>query len=381
MVYTDKNLAVLVGNGLSIAFNEKLDLKAITQEVLKRFEEANGDDVVKAIQEIAERALPEGASGADDFEHLVGAFGAESRTLGLLETLANLTAPADTKLLESISQVSNFAEQVQDTGISHVLQVIAERSHGRAHDSEHLYNLIGEIVGSFKGKVVFSNLNYDTLLLAALLEVCRSELADMGHGWRQATVTVGNGEQKRKINVPALRTDPADFPPDKRVQLLHIHGSLAYWASLDGKVHAKMPIELLRGEGQWDAVRGQTTDVRPVVVLANHRDKASHISEYPFKLAYEMFADSLTKANNWLIIGYSFRDDPVNSTLRKEFIERTTKPHVLVVTYGESPSRLEIERALGWGAEDGLSVEWLTIYREGADGFEESHVWRNFVNK
>lgn len=91
----ERNIAALVGNGLSIAFNPELNLQSITEEVLRRIEESGGGDVVIAMKEIAERALPDGASSAEDFEVLVGAFGAESRTLDVLDTLAALTKPSD----------------------------------------------------------------------------------------------------------------------------------------------------------------------------------------------------------------------------------------------------------------------------------------------
>jgi len=66
----ERNVAVLVGNGLSIAFNPELNLQRITEEVLQRIEKSEGGDVVVAMKEIAERALPYGATSADDFEVL-----------------------------------------------------------------------------------------------------------------------------------------------------------------------------------------------------------------------------------------------------------------------------------------------------------------------
>ncbi|MGO1539810.1 MAG: SIR2 family protein [Leucobacter sp.] len=371
-----KNVAVLVGNGLSIAFNQDLNLQAITEEVMQRIQAADGDDVVTAMQEIAERALPQGANSADDFEVLVGAFGAESRTLGVLETLAKLTKPRDKKLRKSIKKVAKFAEQVRDAGVSHVLQVISERSHAYVDDAEHLHRLVAQITESFKGKVVFGNLNYDTLLLAALLWVCQTELADMGHGWKRVLVTVDDKEKRR---VQALRENASDFPENKRVRLLHLHGSLTYWATRDAKIHAKLPKEMLEDDEQWLAVRQQTTNVRPVVVLANHRDKTDHVTKFPFSLAYEMFTETLADADHWLVIGYSFRDEPVNSMLRKQFIDRGSKPTVHVVTFGADPRRRDVERALGWGAEDGSSNAWLTIDRTGANGAEKTVGWQNFV--
>ena len=372
----ERNVAVLVGNGLSIAFNPELNLQRITEEVLQRIEKSEGGDVVVAMKEIAERALPYGATSADDFEVLVGAFGAESRTLDVLDTLAELTKPSDNKPRKAIRRVSKFAEQVRDTGISHVLEVIAERSHAYVDDSQSLYGLVTAITESFNGRVVIGNLNYDTLLLAALLTVCQREVADMGHGNRFVNVLVDDEVERR---VHALRASSADFPSSKRVQLLHIHGSLTFWATRDQTIHAKLPKEMLEDGEQWRAIREETTNVRPVVVLANRRDKADHVAQFPFNLAYEMFASGLAEADRWLIIGYSFKDDPVNNTLRSEFIERDPKPRVLVVTYGEELRRRDVERAFGWGAEDGRSKAWLTINRDGASGAEETASWQAFI--
>ncbi|MGY4720605.1 SIR2 family protein [Naumannella huperziae] len=372
----ERNIATLVGNGLSIAFNPELNLQCITEEVLRRIEESDGGDVVVAMKEIAERALPGGASSAEDFEVLVGAFGAESRTLDVLNTLAELTQPADIELRKAIKRVSRFAEQVRDTGVSHVLEVIAERSHAYVDEAQSLYDLVTAITTSFGGKVVIANLNYDTLLLAALLKVCQPELADMGHGYHRVKVLVADGVLHE---VPKLRSSSADFPTDKRVQLLHIHGSLTFWATRDGTIHAKLPKEVLDNDDQWRAIREDTTNVRPVVVLANRKDKAEHVAKFPFNLAYEMLADGLADAEHWLIIGYSFKDDPVNSTLRAEFINRDPKPTVLIVTYGDEPRRRDVERAFGWGVEDGSSRTWLTFNRNGACGVETTGNWQDFV--
>lgn len=375
MVEERKNVAVLVGNGLSIAFNPDLKLQSITEEVMSRIEGADGGDVIRAMQEIASRALPDGASSADDFESLVGAFGAESRTLSLLDKLATLSEPGDEELRKAIVQVSKFAEKVRDNGVSHVLEVIAERSHAFEWKADGLHSTVSAIVEAFDGEVYFGNLNYDTLLLAGLLTVCQPDLADMGHGYKTATVLVDESEPRE---VQQLRRSASEFPPGRRVKLLHLHGSLAYWATEDSSSYVKIPVELLSDGGQWSAMRNLTTNIRPVVVLANRRDKSEHVEKFPFSLAYEMFGDGLRGAEHWLIVGYSFKDDPVNAALREEFISRKSKPRVLVVTQGDLPLRGEVERALGWGAENGSSKSWLAFHRDGADRFHENPQWELF---
>jgi len=369
--------AVLVGNGLSIAFNAELNLQAITEEVMARIEAADGDDVVAAMKEIAERALPDGVTSAEDFEQLVGAFGAETRTLSNLETLATLTSPKDKKLLRAIRRVASFAEEVRDNGVSHVLEVICERTRAYHRDAADLHALVQAILDSFDGRIVFGNLNYDTLLLAALMHVCNDrELADMADGRTRVRVTVNDEEER---DVPALRATASDFPASRRVRLLHLHGSLTYWMNKDHSIYAKLPKDLLDDGDQWKAIREKTTNVRPAVVLANPKDKAQHVHEYPFSLAYEMFTRGLKRADHWLIIGYSFKDAPVNQMLESVFLDYEEKPSVLVVTHGDFPSRLQIERAFGWGADDGDSKAWLAINRRGANGLQETRQWGRFV--
>jgi hypothetical protein len=376
MEAVDPNLAVLVGNGLSIAFNPDLNLQSITQEVLRRVEEADGGNAVSAMRELAENALPEGASSDDDFEVLVGALGVEGRNLNLLSSLARIKAPTDAVLGEAISTAATFVEKVHDAGVSFVLEVISERSHAYRHEAHHLFSLVEAITTEFGGRVTFGNLNYDTLLLAAMLEVCPRSLADMGDGRTQVGVTFDDG---RNEHFPRLRESAKDFPTQRRVRLLHLHGSLTFWHGVEDGVHLKIPKDALDNSHQWLAVREGTTDVRPTVVLASQPDKARHVTQYPFSVAYEMFDEALGESDHWLVIGYSFRDEPVNSLLRSRFMARVSKPRVLVVTHGDALARDYVERAFGWGAEDG-DATWLTIDRQGANGAEDHPQWEAFTS-
>jgi len=297
--------------------------------------------------------------------------------MGYLHQLAALVSPQDDDLRDSIRRVSEFAQQVRDSGLSHVLEVIFDQSVGEWDSASAMHDLVDAITGSFGGRVVFGNLNYDTLLLAALLYSCKDELADLGHGWKSVSISQGNGKKR----FPSLRTNSTDWPDDRRVRLLHLHGSLTYWTDAGHSVYAKLDVEYLRSNNQWEAIRENSTDLRPVIVLANQKDKTAHVTEFPFSLAYELFDIGLDDAQHWLIIGYSFKDEPVNAMLRHEFAERSDKPKVLVVTYGDDPSQKDVERAFGWRVEDGPSNEWLRINRDGADGIESTSDWQDFTAK
>lgn len=375
----DRDVAVLVGNGLSIAFNRKLMLPNITKQVRKRILDSRdgGDNVVTAMRELADAWLPPGETSNHDFERLVGAFGAEGRSLAHLQSLAQLSYPDDEELKRSIETVIDFAQELRDVGTGHVLEVVYDNSKSNYTDSEPLTELIRAIYTAFPGRVSFGNLNYDTILLAALMTTGERRFADLAWGGEGRRTTLGEG----KVRAMRLRETPADFPSTSTypVHLLHLHGSMTYWATEDGSQFGKIDRADVKRRRLFKKLRQGRTDLRPLVVLNRERQKVDDVQAHPFKLAYEMFDRGLVSSNHWLIIGYSFRDVAVNDLLRTEFMSRETKPKVLVVTHGETPSREEIEAALGWGAEDSGTREWLRRNSGGAFGMQNHRTWRWFT--
>lgn len=379
-----RHVAVLVGNGLSIAFNNQLNLRLITEEMISRMENASegGTQVVHAMNEIARRALADGEVTDGDFEKLVGAFDSQVLTLDELAKLAALVDQDNVELSDSIQKVAAFSQQVRDMGTSYILQVIMERSRADWTLHEAMHKLVQAVVDEFDGQVHFGNLNYDTLLLSSLLAI-DAPMTDLGLGYNPVpirTVEEDSGEDGPSYVGYPLRKQ-ANFPTGSRyrVRLLHLHGSLTYWGHAEKDIHIKIPIDAIRRHHLWEDMREGNPEWRPDVVLANQRDKARHVERHPFKLAYEAFQSGLTESEHWLVIGYSFRDKCVNDILRNEFIVRAKKPIVLVSTYGELPTRSEVELAFGWGAEDGHS-DWLFINRDGAEGLEDTADWALFTD-
>lgn len=372
----DQNLAVLVGNGLSVGFNPSLSLVSITEEMMQRIEsdDEGGYDAVNAMRAIAERALPNGATSSEDFELLVGAFGSERETLSSFRDLAKLIRPSNKKLRRALKRAAAFAEEVRDAGVSHVLEVIFERSYAAEQDMEPLREFVKRITGDVSGDVTIANLNYDTLMLAALMAVREGQFADMASGWGRTSIRLGGGTYR----VPVLRrTD--DFPHNKRIKLLHLHGSLTFWTAMKVDRFVKLKTSMLRENDIFGSIRRRKTKLRPVIVLANQRDKRGAISEYPFSLAYDVFRKSLERSTRWLIVGYSFRDEVINEMLGEIFGADDGLVRVLVVTKGASPSRGDVENAFGWDEEsDGDSASWLEFFRDGAEELVSSNEWETF---
>lgn len=378
MVNSSNDLTVLVGNGLSIACNPELALASITQEVISRIEREHGGATVEAMKKVAVQLIPDKGNVHDkDFEKLVGAFGLEHRTLDLLENLSNALGDRQSGMKVHIEAVSDFVADVRNQGLSHVLQVITERSHYSRINSKGLAELINGICGRFNGRITFGNLNYDTILMAGILNSDHSDrLTDLADPRRGAKCL----SEDLNLHGFPLR-DELNFPPSKSIRLLHLHGSICFWQRCDdgkmfkiakGEMESSDIARHLRGKG--------SVDWEPTIVLTSESEKARVVEEHPFSLAYKGIENELNRTRHWLIIGYSFRDQPINEMLRRAFLDFDPKPSVLVVSFGNDVTRNRVEEVLGWGEEDRSPDSWLRIDSEGALGMYSRDPWKEFVN-
>lgn len=370
-------LAVLVGNGLSRAFNEELSLGSITQKFLEELAREAFDDseVSKAVTALASKYFSDGVATDKDFEYLVGAFEPEAMGLHHLQLLAENMSRNTDKLHEALATVTEFAEEVRDYTTSHILEIILNRSRANIDEGNVVMAFVDTVVQSFIGRITFGNLNYDLLLMSALLASYQSELADVADGRFPADITSGN----RQGVAYHLRRSKTEFL-DARLILLHLHGSLSYWTDKEGNFCIKIPRNFLVGDSQWWEIRHGEAKIYPAVVLTNPDQKSSRIERHPFKLAYEMFFDSLKNSDQWLIVGYSFRDLSVNARLAEELKSRKALPKVLVIDKGLAVSDQIVQAAFGWDEVSmGSSGGWLTIDRSGLEQMADSPNWKKFV--
>jgi hypothetical protein len=371
----DRDLAMLIGNGLSIAFSDELLLGSISKEMTARFTAAytGGDAVARAMQKVAQHQ-PTGDPVAD-FEVMIGAFGGQSDILEDLAVFADLTKNSDKDIANAIQKVRDFVSEVQRRGIGHTLQIISERSYSDT-SRRQLTSFFESILSAFRESVTVANLNYDTLVLSVLAETYWSDLTDMANGRYDAgTIKVGGIPYKSW----PLRTTASEFLPfgQRRIRLLHLHGSLTYWRFGPGD-YRKLPIEAVRSQ-IWEIFRNENTFTgRPLVVLANQHEKTNYVTKYPYDLAYDVAESGFKEANNWLIVGYSFRDMCVNDMLIRCWEARADPPQILVVTYGDGLEVETIEDAFGW--EHGTAATHnLAIERSGAFGLAASSGWSEFT--
>jgi hypothetical protein len=366
------NLAMLVGNGLSIAFSQDLLLNNITTQVVERLTgiySGRSDEVARAMQKIAVRAQAENPTG--DFESLIGAFRGQTDILDDLRSFALLTE-GNHDMAAAISKVLVFVQGVQQRGMGHTLQIIVEKSKPDAGAFGAISDFLRTAIDEFTSRVTIANLNYDALVLTALTADYKDDFCDMGIGWDSKTVTTLT---TTPFTAHTLRSN-ADFPASKRIRLLDLHGSVTFWKV--GGSFLKIPLDIARETEVWDKYREMAVFAFPLVVLANQHDKIDHVKRHPFKLAYEVAEADFRNSDHWLIVGYSFRDTCVNDLLKRCWEVRSPKPKILVVTYGDTPSVEDVESAFGW--ESGtLSDHDTTIERGGVVGLGGTSAWESFV--
>jgi hypothetical protein len=366
------DLAMLVGNGLSIAFSTNLLLSNITKQVIGRLTEqyvGKSGEVAQAMRQVAIRAQADD-DPSTNFETLIGAFGGQSDILGELNHYASLTED-NPGMSQAITKVRGFVQEVRHRGIGHTLQIIVENSRPDNGSFNTVSNFLSLAVNQFSGYVAIANLNYDDLILTEFSkDIYRGEFCDLGAGYDAKTL---DSLIDSSVNVFPLRTT-SDLP--RRIRLLDLHGAVTFWRV--GNYHFKIPLATARESQLWEKYRTGAIDAEPLVVLANQHDKIDHIKRDPFQLAYDIADTDFRDSDHWLIVGYSFRDTCVNDLLKRSWEVRREKPRILIVTKADNPTTNDVENAFGW--EPGkFSENNAKIERSGVVGLNERDEWRWFV--
>jgi hypothetical protein len=270
------DIAVLIGNGLSIAYNGNLTIPKITESIVQRLSEAGSDGTPQAqlMRMVAERA------GHDDartnFEAPVSPFDELRDTLPLIGKLSNLAGKSRLDIRRALQDSAEFANLLYRHGVSNVLEVIAMESTAREDDIVPLRAFVEEIIDSADGgEVAVGNLNYDALLMAAMCRDHNHDLCDLADGRRQRAL-YWITEDNWAVGRP-LRTD--GNLPYRRLTLLHLHGSLAWLRNPADDCVYKLGIEDLRRIDYWRLWRQGKTNWSPVVGLTNQPGKTKLIRE------------------------------------------------------------------------------------------------------
>lgn len=386
----NRAIAVLVGNGLSVAQAPGLTLRALTTEIANRINLHARDgagDPSRILQELA--AFDRSGDPEEDFESLLGPLDAMSENLTILARLSEVMAQAPTEIVEAVAATRVFASAVRRIGVSHVLDVISERSRAPSDARDVIRGFVDDVLGAAGGgKTTFANLNYDTYLHAVLSEDGYSHrLSDMCRGDLAESCELAPG--LNLMGFPLRKTH--DFPSGRELRLIHLHGELTWLREPGGGGVFRFSIQELRNRRVFEKIRDGRVLWTPEVVLTNQARKSRLVLEYPFAFAYEAFHERLMVCDRWLVAGYSFKDQCVNDLMANALAQRSDHmPQVLVVTKGRGVDEEVVLEALSQPTRHSVSTRsqagrtivrsvpgqpWLSVVTAGVAAMSSDPQW------
>lgn len=327
------SITCLIGNGLSIAYNEELSMEKLTLKLLDEFSELSGSAAARSLKMFASELS--GSSKEPNFEDLLGPLDSASRAIPYLSGMGTLFRGSERPFRQCIGKVSQHAKEAHRLGLGVVLDRIATCGQGQSGLLEKtILRVLTKLVRAprLDGCVLtIATLNYDGLLQAGLMRLKEEEdlyFSDLGDGRPEAQEHV---QVSASVSLEASRIRALDDLP-YGVQLIHLHGSLG-WLSCPGKDSIwKFPIPDLRRMSYWTEFKNGKASMTPQVVLTDQ--KTSVITERPFSLAYSIFQDRLQSSDFWFIGGYGFGDQPVNTVLEQAYRSRLHQdnlPRILMI--------------------------------------------------
>lgn len=338
-------LAVLVGNGLSVACEPELSVENLTKRLAKALERravTQNAAVGAVLREFATRLQGSG----NGFEDVVGSLQAASDALPFLSHLAALDlnlAHDEAKARENLRGATEFCATLQNAALSIVLGEIAHLAHAGevAKSPAHIVRKFCQALKEFPSEqITIATLNYDGILHSGLLkEFSVRDVCDAARGDRSNSFDIND----TKCKAYAVRDDH-DIPSKRRVCLLNLHGSLGWLRNRNREVW-KFDLGDLRTAEYWTSLAKGSAPGFPVVVLTNQKKAA--VEAHPFKLLYTMFQRRLERASHWLIVGCSLQDEPVRKVLRDAWKMRSKQEtYVYVIDKGERHQKKEWGRTL-----------------------------------
>lgn len=285
------------GNGLSIAPTDgRLNVADITEQLWEWLDEEDLKDFVEDLQEWAKPQMV----GLDqeahnyNFELVAGSLHRLGRAVASLTSLAALDVDAAEGLVQASEELTGLYRrvvayvllQVDNAAWDHDEKVGLVEWGGLNAMAESLFEL------HEAETVAIYTLNYDSLLMSALLE---------------QTPWVYDGFRGLALN------DPLD--PWKNISLYPLHGSIGVYTDATG-VLRKRALQKVRNDElleRWAAA--EDNGELPQVVLGDTKDSLTVLE--PFASYYNQLAGDLAHPGTQDVIvgGYGFGDRPLNRTL------------------------------------------------------------------
>lgn len=346
-------IVVVMGNGTSIVFNDRLMSATLAGLVANRLP----NKVRNRLTEAAEHAKADGAASTPEtnFEDLLGPLDRMAMALG---PIASVVETVDAVTAEALHKAEAVVRDLYLMGVGTALGVVAEESaahHGPALDryAKFVKWTLGIAPISEDAELRFFNLNYDPLLDSQLFEHAGNfgfEISDQADGRPGKRTRITPIPGKPGLVALPLRdpSQPEYLSGRRTVIAYHLHGSLQWLRDpTTGQLWKAAHLEELRDELDFfDAVRQRKASMEPVVVLTDR--KSAEVGREPFSTAYRLLEQNLLTADTVVIAGYGLRDVPLNAAVSRGLAARAGNlPAIAVIGQGsDAKLRARAARAL-----------------------------------
>lgn len=203
---------VLIGNGVSIAYNPELAVPALTRRVFQALDGGTGS--TRVFEYFAQRC---GATGAG-LEDVLGALDQMSAALPILQNLVS-SGLASVEGANALADSSNLIATMYQFGVSHALEIIDGLAQGQPASFaviEDLHNSLPD-----PDALTVATLNYDGLLSSALLEG-RDYLFDLATGYLRRSFRIVDDQDQ----ISGYRLRERDDLGAR--SLINLHGSMGW---------------------------------------------------------------------------------------------------------------------------------------------------------
>lgn len=332
------SVACLVGNGFSIAYSRELNIASITAKLIETLSgaELSGEAASHWISAVTHLTGTPPDKGV--FETLLGPIERIPDALAAFDALQKLmpNSSESSDASRAITECAKLLRSFYQMGAGLTLSIIDEAAHGSLDgERQVLLDLVDKIFkfSELRGGVSFGTLNYDSLLNSAVIEASNQDTADLADPRECTLMEVGNG-----ASIQGLWLRKTDDLPAGRSPIYDLHGSLAWWreSAVDGRV-AKFTMRDLRCHEVLEKWKSGDLNWSPAVLMTDQKSRTSQ--NFPFSLAYRAFEQRLINSDIWIIVGYSFGDEPVNEMLRRASNQGGGSQRILVIDHdiGQTP--------------------------------------------
>lgn len=335
---TSDSVAVVIGNGLSVAANEALLLDRLTRGFLERHA-ADREDLDRLVTGIHLGPVdPE-----TDFEGLVAGLESAEEVMRAFMGLARRSShPQLQEAAELLDRngIPALARRLYYAYCAEVLEAIGEAARTALPADVLAFGEWLKAMYQAHEDMGLFTLNYDVLLERMLIDQnvlsLRLELTDFfsGREDRQEHFELVPGRE------PVIgRLFYPEDPVDRPIELHHLHGCLTHLRRLDEGTVWKFDAPAVRSIGLYEyLMTADEVDFVPSVILGSR--KVEKAREWPFSHAFLSLGHHARRSGTVVVAGYSFRDEVVNARLSEA--AASAERRWIVIDKEDDPVRAEL---------------------------------------